>query len=287
MALLACAADMATCYRHPNRETGVSCSNCGRPICPDCMTPTSVGMRCPECARQKTKVRTAAQINAAYDRPVVTTAIIIACVVLFVGTGGGIGLQSSGHGWIYDHLALQGFTTIHFGHDYWRLVTSGFLHAGLFHIGFNMYLLWLLGRQLEPAMGSVRFATVYFTCLLAGSFGGLVQTSTAVIVGASGAVFGLMTVLAVEQFRRGLDPFAGGLGALILINLAFGFIPSFNIAVGAHIGGLIAGGLAGFAFHQADRMRQPWLGYAACAAIAVAAVLGAIAVSGNIHNYQL
>jgi membrane associated rhomboid family serine protease len=114
-----------------------------------------------------------------------------------------------------------------------------------------------------------------------------VQTSTGVIVGASGAVFGLMAVLAVEQFRRGLDPFAGGLGALILINLVIGFIPSFNIAVGAHIGGLIAGALAGLAFHQADRMRQPWLCYAGCAAISVAAVLGAIAVSGNIHDYSL
>ena len=47
---------MATCYRHPGRETAVSCSNCGRPICPDCMTPTPVGMRCPECASQRTKV---------------------------------------------------------------------------------------------------------------------------------------------------------------------------------------------------------------------------------------
>ncbi|WCB95769.1 hypothetical protein DSM104299_04519 [Baekduia alba] len=278
---------MATCYRHPNRETGVSCSNCGRPICPDCMTPTSVGMRCPECAKQKTKVRTAAQIRARSDNPVVTTTIIITCVVLFLASGSGIGVQSSGTGWIYQHFALQGFTTIHFGHDYWRLVTSGFLHAGIFHIGFNMYLLWILGRQLEPVMGSARFATVYFTALLAGSFGGLVQTTTAVIVGASGAVFGLMAVLAVEQFRRGHDAFAGGLGGLILINLVIGFIPSFNIAVGAHIAGLIAGALAGLAFHQADRMRQPWLGYAACGVIAVAAVLGAIAISGDIHNYKL
>jgi|tagenome__1003787_1003787.scaffolds.fasta_scaffold20546943_2 membrane associated rhomboid family serine protease len=278
---------MATCYRHTNRETGVSCSNCGRPICPDCMTPTSVGMRCPECAKQKTKVRTAAQIRARSDSPVVTTFIIIACVVLFLAEGGGIGLQSSGTGWIYEHFALQGYTTIHFGDDYWRLITSGFLHAGIFHIGFNMYLLWVLGRQLEPVMGSVRFATVYFTALLAGSFGALVQTTTGVVVGASGAVFGLMAVLAVEQFRRGYDAFAGGLGGLILINLVIGFIPSFNIAVGGHIGGLIGGALAGLGFHYADRMRQPWLGYVACAVIATAAVLGAIAVSGDIHNYKL
>jgi membrane associated rhomboid family serine protease len=278
---------MATCYRHPNRETGVSCSNCGRPICPDCMTPTSVGMRCPECARQKTQVRTAAMINRGAE-PRVTIGIIIACVVLFLAEGGGIGLQSTGSGnWVYQHLALQGYTTIHNGHDYWRLVTSGFLHSGIIHIGFNMYLLWLLGQQLESVLGSGRFATIYFTALLVGSFGALVQTSTAVVVGASGAVFGLMGALAVEQFRRGYDPFAGGLGGLILINLLIGFIPSFHIAIGAHIGGLIGGVLAGLAFHQADRMRQPWLGYAACVVMAVLAVVGSVAVSGNIHDYTL
>jgi membrane associated rhomboid family serine protease len=251
------------------------------------MTPTSVGMRCPECAKQKTKVRSAAAARAGYGgEPRVTVAIIIACVVLFLGSGGGIGLQSSGGGWIYNNFALNG-ATIHFSHDYYRLLTSGFLHNGLIHIGFNMYLLWLLGRQLEPAIGSVRFGTVYFTALLVGSFGALVQTTEATVVGASGAVFGLMGLLAVEQFRRGYDPFSGGLGGLILINLAIGLVPSFHIAIGAHVGGLIGGALAGLAFHQADRMRQPWLGYAACAVMAVGAVLGAIAVSGNFHDYTL
>jgi membrane associated rhomboid family serine protease len=277
---------MATCYRHPNRETGVSCSNCGRPICPDCMTPTSVGMRCPECAKQKTKVRTAATIGG--GEPRVTIAIIITCAVLFLASGTqGLGIQSTGDGWITQHFILRGFDYIHLDHEYWRLVTSGFLHSGIFHIGFNMYLLWYLGQQLEPAMGSGRFATVYFTSLLAGSFGALVQTSVVQVLGASGAVFGLMGVLAVEKFRRGQDPFDGGLGALILINLAIGLIPSFNVAIGAHVGGLIGGVLAGLAFHQADRMRQPALGYVACAVLAIVAVAGAIAVSGNLHDYRL
>jgi membrane associated rhomboid family serine protease len=278
---------MATCYRHPNRETGVSCSNCGRPICPDCMTPTSVGMRCPECAKQKTKVRTAAQIRATADNPLVTMFIIVVCVVLFLAEGGGIGLQSSGGGWIYEHFALQGITTIHFGHDYWRLLTSGFLHAGLLHIGFNMYLLYLIGRELEPAIGSPRFATVYVTALLVGSFGALVQTSTAVVVGASGAVFGLMGFVAYEQWRRGQDPLRGGIGGLILINLLIGFIPSFNIAIGAHIGGLIAGGATAWAFAEADKRRLSWVGYVFCALLIVGAVLGSIAVSGNLHNHKL
>jgi membrane associated rhomboid family serine protease len=91
----------------------------------------------------------------------------------------------------------------------------------------------------------------------------------------------------VEQYRRGYDPLRGGIGGLILINLLLGFIPSFNIAVGAHIGGLIAGALAGLAFHQADNLRRPWLGYAACLIIAAAAVAGSIAISGDLHNYKL
>ncbi|HEY6760043.1 MAG TPA: rhomboid family intramembrane serine protease [Baekduia sp.] len=279
---------MATCYRHPNRETGVSCSNCGRPICPDCMTPTSVGMRCPECAKQKTKTRSAAAIRAGYgDEPRVTIMLIVACVVLFLAEGGGLGLQTSGTGWIYQNFALQGITTIHNGHDYWRLVTYAFLHAGIIHIALNMYILWLVGQQLEPAMGPRRYLTVYFTAIVAGAFGALLQTSTEVVVGASGAIFGLMGALAAEQYRRGYQPFSGGLGALIGINLLIGFIPSFNIAWGGHIGGLVGGFVAGLAYHYADRMRQPWLGYVACLAIVVLSVIGSIAVSGNVHNHTL
>jgi membrane associated rhomboid family serine protease len=274
---------MATCYRHPNRETGVSCSNCGRPICPDCMTPTPVGMRCPECARQRTKVRTARTMT---DEPRVTYAIIAICVVLFLATGSFSAAGANGNE-LYHRLSLQGFIGIDQLHDYYRLVTSGFLHSGLLHIFFNMYLLWYLGPQLERVMGSARFATLYLTALLVGSFGALLQTTVSEVVGASGAVFGLMGATAVELRRRGYDPFSGGIGALILINLAIGFIPSFHIAWGGHIGGLIGGVLAALAFDQGDRRRLPWLGYAACLVLAAAAVAGSIAVSGNIHDHSL
>jgi membrane associated rhomboid family serine protease len=115
----------------------------------------------------------------------------------------------------------------------------------------------------------------------------LVQTTETVVVGASGAVFGLMGATAVELRRRGYDPFSGGLGGLILINLVIGFIPSFHVAFGGHIGGLIGGALAAFAFELADRRRLPWAGYAACAVLAALAVVGAIAVSGNLHDYSL
>jgi membrane associated rhomboid family serine protease len=166
-------------------------------------------------------------------------------------------------------------------------VTSGFLHAGFIHIFFNMYLLWVLGNQLERVMGSLRFGTLYLTALLCGSFGALVQTTVSPVVGASGAVFGLMGATAVELRRRGYDPFSGGLGGLILINLALGFIPGLHIAFGGHIGGLVGGILAALAFDQADRRRLPSLGYAACAVLAAAAVVGAIAISGSAHDYSL
>ena len=170
--------------------------------------------------------------------------------------------------------------------DYWRLVTSGFLHSGIFHIGFNMYLLWILGQQLERLLGSVRFGTLYFTALLWGSFGALVQTTESVVVGASGAVFGLMGVLAVEQWRRGYEAFGGGLGGLILINLVISFIPGFNIAFGGHIGGLI-GGAAGRAGLPRRRPPAPAVaGLRGVRRAVVVAVVGAVAVSGNLHNYQ-
>jgi membrane associated rhomboid family serine protease len=238
-------------------------------------------MRCPECAKQKTNVRTARTMNA---EPRVTVAIIVVCVLLFLGSGGHIGVSGTG-GTIYSNFALFG-PFVHDG-DYWRLVTSGFLHSGLIHIGFNMYLLWILGQQLERALGSVRFGALYFTALLWGSFGALVQTTTTPVVGASGAVFGLMGALAVELHRRGYDPFSGGLGGLILINLAIGFLPGLHIAFGGHIGGLIGGVLAGLAFGEAERRRMPLLGYAACAVLAALAVAGAVAVSGNMHDYGL
>src|SRR5215213_2976579 len=93
---------MAVCYRHPSRETGVSCSNCGRPICPDCMTATPVGMRCPECSKQKTQVH---RLQSTSDRPVVTIAIIALCVLVYFGMRSSSG---AGGGRIFNDYALFG-----------------------------------------------------------------------------------------------------------------------------------------------------------------------------------
>src|SRR5688500_13186751 len=124
-----------TCYRHPDRETGVSCSSCGRPICTDCMIPTSVGMRCPECAKQKTKVHTARSLSA--SEPRATYVIIAINVIAFLAqslTAGG-GLRARG-GDIYVQGVLRGFE-VNDG-EWWRLITSGFLHADPLHLLLNM-----------------------------------------------------------------------------------------------------------------------------------------------------
>ena len=266
---------MATCYRHPSRETGVSCSNCGRPICPDCMTPTSVGMRCPECSKQKTEVRTVRDLSG---EPRVTYALIAINVVMLLATGQfGVGDTSSNR--LFADLALYG-PAISQDNEYWRLVTSGFLHAGLLHIAFNMYLLYYLGTMLEPALGSLRFALIYFTSLLAGSFGALLLDPTVVTVGASGAVFGLMGAAYFEMRSRGIDPWQTGIGGLIVLNLALGFVFS-GISIGGHIGGLIGGILATLALQQADRRGMRAAGVAVVVVLAAGAALAAISVAGQ------
>jgi membrane associated rhomboid family serine protease len=263
-----------TCYRHPNRVTGVSCSSCGRPICPDCMTPTPVGMRCPECARQRTKVH---NMRTMTNDPRVTVGIIIVCVVAMLASGS-LGFGNAGGGRLVNDFALNGPAVA--DGEYWRLVTGGFLHAGLLHIGFNMYLLWILGQMLEPTLGSGRFAALYFTALLWGSFGALVVTPDANTVGASGAVFGLMGAAAVELRSRGINPFKTDIGMLILFNLGLSFLLS-GISIGGHVGGLIGGALAGLALGYADRRRSRPLGYAACAVLSVFAVVGALAAANG------
>ena len=273
---------MATCYRHPSRETGVSCSNCGRPICPDCMTTTPVGMRCPECASQRTVVKT---LRNTASRPQVTMALIAINVAAFLAEGNvSFGGQPTNK--VYEEGALlgsyPGFPSLGVAHgQWWRIVTSGFLHENLLHIGFNMYVLYVLGIQLEPVLGKVKFGAIYGVSLLTGSLGALLVSPHAVTVGASGAVFGIMGAFAVELRARQLplmQGMMGGVGGLILINLVISFtIP--GISWGGHVGGLIGGALAALLLQQGERRRMQALSYAGCAVIAVAAVAGSIATS--------
>lgn len=263
-----------TCYRHPGRATRVSCSSCGRPICPDCMTPSPVGMRCPECSSQTTKVRTLA--TARGGEPRATIALIVICVLVYLAEGN-FGV-SGGSGALFRDGALFG-PLVEAG-DWWRLVTYGFLHAGLLHIGFNMLLLWLLGRELEPELGTPRFLAIYFACLLTGAFGALLFSPNAATVGASGAIFGLMGAAAAIMYARGVNPFHTDIGMLILFNLGLGFFIS-NVSIGGHIGGLIGGVLCGLVVAASERRGQAWLGWAGIAAVAVASVVGAELAARN------
>jgi membrane associated rhomboid family serine protease len=270
---------METCYRHPSRETGVSCSACGRPICPDCMTPTPVGMRCPECSRQKTQVRTLESVRSG---GVEATRILIGiCILAYVAElASGATLFDPRPSTVYQRGALSGYT-VDLGHDYWRLVTSGFLHASIIHIAFNMYLLWLLGQMLEPALGSVRFLLVFFVSLLSGAFGALLLSDPAAgTVGASGAVFGLMGAAFVEQRARGIDPMQSGIGGLILFNLAFSLLFP-GISIGGHLGGLAGGIAAVYVLRMGDRQRSRLLGIAGCVVLAVIAVVAAVAAASS------
>src|SRR5207248_6467270 len=129
-------------------------------------------------------------------------------------------------------------------HEYWRIVTGGFLHAGLFHILVNMLSLYFVGSVLEPAVGSLNFAAIYIASLLAGSFGALLFQPDVPTVGASGAIFGIFGALIVVARYRGISIWQSGLGFWLLLNLIFTF--SFaGISIGGHIGGLIRGALGG------------------------------------------
>jgi membrane associated rhomboid family serine protease len=274
---------MATCYRHSSRETGVSCSNCGNPICPDCMTPTPVGMRCPDCSRQKTKTRT---VRTMHVDPTATYVLIAVNALMWIGTvlaGGGEG------GTAYQDLELLAgrpdfltgdFIGVSQG-EYWRLITGGFLHAANpLHILFNMYILYWLGQMLEPSLGHVRFVALYFASLLAGAFGALLLTPvTRGTVGASGAVFGLMAAAFVMQQARGINPMQTGVGPIILLNLALSFLIP-NVSIGGHIGGLVGGALAALALERIPAVRRSQaMGVAACAVVGLVAAVGAILVA--------
>ena len=270
---------METCYRHPSRETGVSCSNCDRPICTDCMTSTSVGMRCPECARQRTKVKSMATVEVpvlTYILIGINVAVALGAVMSGSSVGGGGGLGSS---LLSDGAVSR--PTVEDG-EWYRILTAGFLHAGLAHLAFNMFGLWVLGTLLEPAIGRVRFAVIYFVSLLAGSFGALLLEPTVPTVGASGAIFGLMGAAIVVMRHRGIDLMETGLPIWLGLNLIITFAVS-NISIGGHIGGLVGGALAGLVmFELPDRVRMPQLGSTLlAAALGAASIVGSIVVSAS------
>ncbi|MDZ7678978.1 MAG: rhomboid family intramembrane serine protease [Acidimicrobiales bacterium] len=283
-----------TCAFHPDRRAGVGCQRCGRPICPDCMHTASVGFHCPECAKVgRQQVRTMASIRAGTD-PIVTKVLIAANVVAFLATSfGGGGLGQTGGSLYIDGLLIGGriFSDVGFigvdAGEWWRIVTGGFLHANLMHIGFNMFLLWLLGSELEPVLGRVRFGLLYGVSLLAGSFGVLLLDPVQPTVGASGAVFGLMGALLIAQRAVGVNPWQSGIGGLVAINLVFTFLVP-NISIGGHLGGLVGGAVIAALFIElprrvklGDRRQATIVASALVALFGVACFVGSLWAAGN------
>ena len=258
---------MATCYRHPSRETGVSCSNCGNPICPDCMTPTPVGMRCPDCARQKTPTRSLQSIAV---EPIATYVLIALNVAVFVGARSSVQAQND--------LILFGPAVA--DGDYWRLITSGFLHVEITHILLNMLSLFWLGRMIEPALGHARFVAIYFVALLGGSLGVMILSPDEATLGASGAIYGLLGAAIVMARNRQISLIQSGLIPILAINFVL-TISLPGISLGGHLGGLIGGLVATFVVEQLSMRRRNSLvpAVVSCAVLAVATAVVAVTIA--------
>jgi membrane associated rhomboid family serine protease len=251
------------------------------------MTPTPVGMRCPECSRERTRV---ARLPTRPTVPVATRVLIGLNVVAFlIETGAGAPLGGGGGGSIWNHFALFGpavtahnpFPIYTGTHQYWRLLTGPFLHDGLLHIAINMLSLYFVGSALEPAIGRVNFVVVYFVSLLAGSFGALLFQPDVPTIGASGAIFGVFGALIVVARARGISIWQSGLGPVLILNLIFS-LSIRGISIGAHIAGLVAGLIAGWLIVElGERRNMNSVALAACVVIGVASVIGAVAVAGS------
>jgi membrane associated rhomboid family serine protease len=264
------------CYRHPGRETAVSCSSCERPICPDCMVFASVGIKCPECAGQPTgtqrtasRVRTLAGEGSGY---VVTKALIAVTLGVYLLQILDTGDIRDPGGELYFRGALFG-PLIEDG-EWWRLVTNAFLHGSPLHILFNLLMLWWFGRPLELLLGRGRFVGIFAVSILAGSAGALLYKPDVPTIGASGAVFGILGAGLVLERNR-IDVFGGAALLVVAFNLVFSFVLSY-VSIGGHVGGLVGGALAMLAMTQFGRQHAV---YGRLGAIGVASLVGVGAAS--------
>ncbi|MFJ4847614.1 MULTISPECIES: rhomboid family intramembrane serine protease [unclassified Streptomyces] len=274
------------CYRHPDRETGIRCSRCERPICPECMVNASVGFHCPECVRdarretQATGPRTVAGGSVAGDPRLVTKVLIglnLAVFLLVQAVGDRVVTDLALLGAACDRSGCFG---VALGADQWyRLISSMFLHQELWHIGFNMLSLWWIGAPLEGLLGRARYIALY---LISGLGGGalvlLLAAPNTATLGASGAIFGLFGATAVfmRRLRYDMRPVLILLG----LNLVFTFFWA-GISWQAHIGGLVAGSLVAVGMAYAPRERRALVQWGTAAAVlAVVLVVAWVGVAG-------
>jgi len=261
--------DSEYCYRHPDRQSFIHCQRCGRTICPQCQTQAAVGVQCPECVREGRQQVAASRpgllsrLIGSGSTPIVTYALIAACVVLYIAqwvSGGALT-----NAWLLDPSAIAS--------QPWRLITSEFLHSTAFipHLLFNMYALFIFGPPLERFLGKARYLALYLLGAIGASvgvvliyqlwvatdhassswLGGLLRPALA--VGASGAIFALMGALLVLRKAMGLH--LTQILIVVLVNVAFGFIAP-GIAWEAHLGGLGVGAAIGGVYLATRRPGQ-------------------------------
>lgn len=261
-----------SCYVHSGRLAGSVCRRCNRPICPECMTEAPVGWQCRSCVRQGARVSPVrrwqparpgyGRLGATRVTPMVIGLIVINVVAYIWQMSSGIGFASvngqpvlanglpigCAHSVTCDYAQLP--TAVHHG-EWYRLITSAFLHANIEHIAFNMFMFAIVGPAVEAELGRIRFIALYLVSALGGSLGSyLLSDPLQLSLGASGAIFGLMGSYFVIARRRGWDTSA--ILALIVINLLISFTSS-GIAWQAHIGGLVVGSVVGLAMTRSGR----------------------------------
>jgi membrane associated rhomboid family serine protease len=268
-----------TCFRHPDRETYVSCVRCGRPACPDCLRSAAVGQQCVECIREGnrgSRSGTAPFGGRVSNRPVVTWTLVAINVLAYIA-------EIANSNALINNGALVGRFNATIGvadGEWYRLLTSAFLHEplgsgfGIFHIAFNMWALIVVGPAIERLLGRVRYLAVYLISALGGSvLFYLIARPEAVGLGASGAIFGLFGAWFVLARRLRLD--ARMVIGLIAINLVISFTVS-GIAWQAHVGGLIAGAAITAAYAYAPRNNRTLVQIAATVAIVALLVIGVV-----------
>ncbi|MBA3908132.1 MAG: rhomboid family intramembrane serine protease [Pseudonocardiales bacterium] len=265
-------AGVAACVRHPDRTTRLSCARCGRPACPDCLREASVGSQCVDCVAAS--VPRKAPRRAPGTRAVVVPTLVALNLAVFAWTVmQAHSLLDNAESALFHAWALVPADVA--GGEWWRLFTAGFLHIGPLHIAFNMYALWVLGRDLEIVLGRARFLALYLISLLGGSAAVvLFADPQQYVAGASGAVFGLMSGLLLVLLR--LRRHYGQVVAVIVLNLVISqVVPGISIA--GHVGGLVVGALAAAALVFAPARRRTLIQTAALLGLTVV-LLAAIAV---------
>ncbi|UGT40480.1 rhomboid family intramembrane serine protease [Nocardia yamanashiensis] len=280
-----------TCFRHPDRPTGLACTRCGRPACPECLTPAAVGQHCVECYQQGRNdvrpVRNAAGMAVGQQRPqpYVTWGLIAINVLVFAATAiqAKSVMDNQNSQLFFDWVLIPGLIE----GEWWRALGAGFLHYGIIHLAVNMFALYVLGPYCEIALGRVRFLAVYLVSLLGGSAATVLFSSALTAsAGASGAIYGLFGAVAIVMLRTRQN--LTQILVLLLINLVITFsVP--GISIWGHLGGLLAGTVASAGIlylpgwlKARDLRTASIIGWATVAAVALLEVLVIVLAAPNV-----